>query len=159
MLKNLEKLGADASSMQMLQAAYDDAPDAVKGHLNRCALEILLTELPKLQLLVEYGPALPVDKMHPIADMFESAVKLADKKAPRMAKQLTATVRDAAVDIASAIDKAFRRVLLTDTDANHEAYVTAMHCHAKIVKCVAGIALTEEQKAILAEHDDAKPTH
>ncbi len=158
MLETLKKLDDDATPMDMLHAAYADAPDAVKAHLNRCAEETLMIELPKMMLLAKFGPIMPVDKMPSLVKVYEGALADAEKKAPTFIRALTATARDAGTDVAAAIDTAFRRVLLTDTVANHEAYVTAMACHAKLVKCIADIALTEEQTASLKARDD-ESTH
>ena len=154
LFKAAEAAAALPDPMDVLQAMYKDAPDGIRAFLNGQAREILMLELPKLKLVIEQGPVVPVDALKPLVDIFAEALATADKVAPTLGKRISATTRDAGTLIAEQIDTAFRRTLLTDKVADHMAYVDAMSCHARLVKCIEDIALSPEQAALYEKTDD-----
>ena len=154
-----EALQGANTPMATLAAAYNHAPHPMfRAFIDDRVLEILMVDMTKLHACVQQSPAIVRDEMTSISQTFQDAVDLADTHAPEEAKALTATIRDIGLTLGEGIDKAIGRVLLEDTVASRMAYYDLISAHAKIVKILIDLALTDAQKAELEANGESNPT-
>ena len=142
---------SDSSPSAMLAAMAATAPDPVAAFIDQQAMSILATEMPKLYAVSKLGPARPVSSIIPLAEVYTAAMERLDAEVPADTKQLTATVRDCALNLAELLDSSIKRILLDDTHANRLALMDLSSCHARLVKTLADIALTPEQQVQIDE--------
>ncbi len=134
------------SPMETLVSIYRNGPPGLAGAIDRAAMEVMMVELPKISIVAENG--LEMNRKtdyESVESLFTAGMVYARKHGVDVEKVLTATVRDAATQIAILIDKSVRRVLLEDTVMNRHAYLDIISTHAKLVRGLQG--LTEGVKA------------
>lgn len=141
------KLDGCKSPTDAFNVMYAEAPAEIQDYLDGRITEILMVDLPKLHILMSDGPAVTVATMESVESTYAQSLAHMEKEHPKHFKSLSATVRDCGHNIGVLIDACVKRVLLDDTDANRHAYINLMAEHAKLVKCLHDIALTEDQKA------------
>jgi hypothetical protein len=149
-----EKLDACESPMEAFSMLYADAPAPIQSFLDGALLEILMVEMPKLQICIEQGPTAPATTASEVEDTFDKSMTHLSTNHPEVFKEMSATVRDAAKNIAAEIDKGIRRVLLDDELCNRATSIDLIAEHARITKCLTDIALTPVQLQQIAECED-----
>ena len=129
--------------ISLLDAMYLDAPPAIRSFLDHHIMKIVAIEIPKLKYCQENGITLNIadDEYVSVEQVFETTMKYAEKRAPEMFKQITATVRHGGGEIAKAIDTAIRRTTLDAKVINREAYMDILSNHASMLAAIK--ALTE----------------
>ena len=136
-------------------ALYAAAPTSLQHFLNDRIAEVMYVELPKLSYAMKNGPTILREDMLTVRETFDAALEVASVEEKEVLRDITATIADAARDIADSIDKAVRRVLLDDKDANrHAAYDLPAH-HARLVRCLADIALSASDHRMIEENCNA----
>lgn len=152
----LDKAASQDSPTLALAAAWTHAPsDGIRDYLDNIALEVLMVDLPKLQMVMHHGPTIAREGdggMTGIGTAFATAIADIEKTAPGVVSSLSMTVRSAGEDIAAAIDKAISRVLLDAPVSNRLAYLDLLQQHSKIVKALSELEITPEQQAEIDEH-------
>ena len=138
-------------------AVYAAAPAQLREFLDAKVAEIIFVEMPKLSLCLEQGPTVLRKDMITCRDVFDGALKYASKAEAALMNDITATIRDASLDIADSIDRAIRRVLLDDPDCNRFAMYDMQSHHARLVKCLTDIALSADDRKAIAEAQSAQP--
>lgn len=136
------------SPHDIFEAMYADAPEQIQSFLDDKLMEIMMVDIPTLQHLMQAGPSIPAKEASLHRSVFDGSLKLLREKMPDKAP--TATVAQCAEEIADVLDSSVRRVLLDDDNANRAAVAHISQCHAKLVKCLMDLALTEKQQALLA---------
>lgn len=144
-LQEMRKNGEMDTPAQALAAIAANSPAAVSNYLNAKAEEILMLELPKLSMVVETGTVCTTEQAGSVTDCYKAALVELDKDGDA-AKRLTATLRDIGLTLAEGLDTAVRRVLLTDTDLNYGAFVDLVGDHARLMRDLSDLALTDEQR-------------
>jgi len=151
------RIDASNSPSAMLAAITSQAPGPVKNFLEGCAEAVLAIELPKLKVCMSAGPTIEASKVPVAAEVFTQAMERLDKAGKTT--HISATVRDAALVLAEAIDKGVKRVLLEDELANRLAVMDLVGLHARFVSALSDVVLTEEQLKTITEaeagNDDA----
>lgn len=139
------------SPLEILGAAHADAPPMGQSFIESRVMEILMIDLPALQYVVQQGGIVSTDNLASIEEAFAQSMVFADKVMPEVGKSISATLRDIASNIGREVDKGFKRMLLEDKHANRMALLAATAAHAKLVKHIGEIALTEEEKELVNE--------
>lgn len=143
-----DKYDADnvPSPMEILLAAYADSPEGARQFIESRVMEILMVDLPALNFVVHEGSVISVDEIGSIEEAFAMSMKFADEVIPEVGKSISMTLRDVARNIGVEIDRGFKRILLDDKNANRMSLLGATAAHAKLVKCIGQIALTEDEQ-------------
>ncbi len=128
--------------MEILQAAYADAPPAAKHFLDRRAQEVLVVDMSILQHVAEKGATMPVEDIGTLESTYNFAIEFTAKVNPEALKTVSKTAQDVGHRIAAELDAGIKRVLLEDKHANRMALMNLSTCHAKMVRCMADIALS-----------------
>ncbi|KKK67792.1 hypothetical protein LCGC14_2950560 [marine sediment metagenome] len=131
--------------MEVLQAAYADAPPAAKCFLDNRAQEVLMVDMSILQHVAEKGVIMPVEDITTLESTYNFAIKFTAKVNPEALKTVSKTAQDVGHRIAAELDAGIKRVLLEDKHANRMALINLSTCHAKVVRCMADITLTAEE--------------
>ncbi len=131
--------------MEVLQAAYADAPPAAKHFLDVRAQEVLMVDMSSLQHVAEKGATVPVKDITSLEFTYNFAIEFAAKVIPGVLKTVSKTAQDVGQRVAAELDAGIKRVLLEDKHANRMALMNLAACHAKMVRCMADIALTAEE--------------
>ena len=128
------------SPMETLVSIYRNGPPGLAGAIDQAAMEVMMVELPKISLVAENGIEMNREKEYqPVEELFVAGMVYAKKQGINVEQVLTATVRDAALQIAALIDKSVRRILLEDTVMNRHAYLDIISTHAKMVRGLQGL--------------------
>ncbi len=150
--KNMQKLLEECTiakrnpaPMEVLLAAYADAPPAAKHFLDGRVQEVLLVDMSILQHVAHKGPVMPVEDITTLAELYNLAIEFVSKANPEALKSVSKTAQDIGQRIAAEIDAGVKRVLLEDKHANRMALMNLAACHAKMVRCIADLALTSEE--------------
>ena len=151
-LENMQKLIEECaivkrnpSPMEVLQAAYADAPPAAKHFLDGRAQEVLMVDMSILQYVVEKGATMPVKDITTLESTYNFAIEFTTKVNPEALKTVSKTAQDVGHRIAVELDAGVKRVLLEDKHANRMASMNLAACHAKMVRCIADLTLTSEE--------------
>lgn len=147
------------SPMAALAATYNHAPSGsagavVRSFLSDKAMEIMLTELPKLSACVKLGPAMNTTEIPSIPETYAQALEYGEQHAPKEFARISETEKDIGRELGEVLDRCVRRILLTDTVANRMAVLTLLQLHAKTVATLSEIALTPEQQKDLDNHGE-----
>lgn len=151
------------NACEALLQAFTHAPAKfVKEFIDRKASEVLIVELPKLGILMDKSPCMTTDEAlteFSIVAVFEEALSNStETMPPELAARITATVHDAAHDIAVAMDRAVKRIALEDKFLGREAHLDLITAHTAIVAALAALSLDEEQTALAEKIQSRKPT-
>ncbi|KKL57344.1 hypothetical protein LCGC14_2236390, partial [marine sediment metagenome] len=133
------------SPMETLSSIYKNGPPGLASAIDHAAMEVMMVELPKISIVAENGIEMSRGKeFESVENLFKAGMVYARARRKR-GQVLTATVRDAAEQLAVLIDKSVKRVLLEDTVLNRHAYLDIISTHAKMVRALQG--LTEDVTA------------
>lgn len=148
----MAEIGENSSPMAALAAAYNHAPHpGLRDFLNDRVNEILMIEFPKLVSCLSSGPAVGVEELQPIAEIFTETLEAMEQDEPGSTSTLDATARDIGRELAELVDRAVRRTVLADTHVSRMAVHDVVTGHAKLLQAITSLSLTEEQKAIVAK--------
>jgi hypothetical protein len=147
-MSKLTKDKAKIAAMSPLQAVThvveaDDCPAAIQQYVDHALNEILSIQLPRLCHVMRAGPSMPTKNVSRIYELFSEAMAELSAELPR---HYSATLIQCGEDIAKLLDKSTRRILLADKLANREAVMELSSLHAKMVRVLASVAFTEEER-------------
>ncbi len=128
------------SPMDALSSIYKNGPPGLAGAIDHAAMEVMMVELPKISIVAENGIEMSRGKeFESVENLFKAGMVYARTHGVNVDKVLSATVRDAAEQLAVLIDKSVKRVLLEDTVLNRNAYLDIISTHAKMVRGLQGL--------------------
>ena len=137
-----KQLRAAKTPSAALRLIYNDAPEEIQDFLAGLMLEIILIDLPVLYEITKHGPTAPAAEATSTARAFHESLEFCEKDAPEVLRAMSATVRDASLQLAELLDKSVRRILLEDKSCNRHAALNLTAGHAKLTRCLVEIALT-----------------
>lgn len=144
------KTPADAIS---IIANAEGIPQPIVDMVQEKCLEMLVIELPAVARLAANGPVRTREQVAGgITALYQDALEGMRQERPDLDKMISATVKDVALDIAERIDAGVKRVLLDDKYVNAHAWANLQHAHARVVSCLEGIKLDQQQEEWCAEN-------
>ena len=137
------------NTIELFSAVYAEMPSKLRTFVDNRLMEIMMVDLPTLEYVIHEGVTLPAEEAMQTTETFLGALDEADAELPEVSKEMTATIRDCGREIAEAIDRSVKRILLEDEVANRHVSLNITAEHAKLMKCLVDIAVTPEQMKML----------
>lgn len=150
-LKSLMHSAKDCKSpIEALVTIYNNASPPIREELNGEVHNLILQAVPNAYMLLSTGPTRLVKDMRSAETCLVAAMGYSVKVSRRGVGHFTATVQSAMTEVAVAVDKATKRVLLEDTACSQRAYHGMLASIAALTAYVADLPLTEDQKKHLS---------
>ena len=128
--------------------ADPDLPPEVAHMIEAQCMQIMTCHLTRLQLLHQLGQTVPRDEeqMPSAESVFTGALAAIPKELLDVDRLMDATMRSCSEDVAIAIDKAMRRLLLDDKHADRDSYLQILGAHASMARQFCHLRLSDEEE-------------
>ena len=127
-------------------AIIASADDFLADFVNGKAVEILTGDLPKLAMVIDSGPSIPVSETETIRFTFSEALKYMDEHEPEVADKLSPELRAIGLRLADLIDEGAEGELKGEELANRGVYIDLIANHARTMHLLSNLKLTDAQK-------------
>jgi hypothetical protein len=152
-------LQAAESPMATLAAAYNNAPHPmVRNFINNRALEIMMTDLPKLQSIIMDGPVAKLEEAGTAPSIVGAFSASLDNQTEEslLGAGIDKRVTAAGLAVGAVIDTELSSLLGDAVYANRKALYDVVEAHAKLVRALSQVRLTDEQAEKVAAYDAAQ---
>jgi len=141
--KNTVALDSDSlpPALQKLIGLYLAAPSAAQKWLDAAVFDLLMASVPRLTMLLQFGPALSMDDVGSLRKTYSEAMAEAEQMGGEE-YTLPPTLKEGAGRIAEEIDKVIRSYLITAANekyVNRDAHLDIVAGHAIIIRGILGL--------------------